>query len=564
MVGDAEEFAQGPQAPIINMVEREIEPQTDATTQQFEESTPPEPTTQQETTDEPTYYTNIVQFSNNAPLGMGASLWSETQPMSSEENGVDKKALVPASATIGQQLTAWLERRIGRAQGARIIFATGSPTSDKKYMAKPSTYEPNIRAYLLGQLENTYGSYQGRPDGTTYVLTFDFDTREEALNADVENLLQQLARAGAAPIYWQRQNNRGHLELYFDTPVNANKAREWCITVCPRLADVEEVYPARDKQNSPLSWPLWQRKGNTILPCQAKAILPGDPDTVLSVSPTERRALARLIMQAVTPGSLIPDPDPESTRQAQPENQPLAFEPTSLSDADIAKMVIAEFNQNTSWDELIERCGGANRNGKFAAVWRDETTPSVKVDADERAACDYGRIGNYPKKMDKYEMWCLIERVTKKADLAKRCAAYRQRQGEGPQVPSETIPVELSVRNQTAPDSRVEAAPVVIDTEIQTISADVSTNAGQLTQNELMPANVRDDLEGNQRQELPALPKATVELDVIRDYGRAREWAALVIDGEEIIPAGKQEWLYFVWLSQQKDQQRRVYGYIKS
>ena len=41
-------------------------------------------------------------------------------------------------------------------------------------------------------------------------------------------------------------------------------------------------------------------------------------------------------------------------------------------------------------------------------------------------------------------------------------------------------------------------------------------------------------------------------LEVIRDYGRVDEWPALVLDGEEIIPAGRADWLDFVWLSHKK------------
>jgi hypothetical protein len=57
--------------------------------------------------------------------------------------------------------------------------------------------------------------------------------------------------------------------------------------------------------------------------------------------------------------------------------------------------------------------------------------------------------------------------------------------------------------------------------------------------------------------------QAIAMLDAIKDYVQAHEWLALVIDEEEIIPAGRSNWLYFVWLSQQKDQQRRVYEYIR-
>jgi len=52
-------------------------------------------------------------------------------------------------------------------------------------------------------------------------------------------------------------------------------------------------------------------------------------------------------------------------------------------------------------------------------------------------------------------------------------------------------------------------------------------------------------------------------LEAIKEYGQAAAWAALRIDGEEIIPAGRSNWLQFVWLSHNKEQQRRVYEFIK-
>ena len=53
-------------------------------------------------------------------------------------------------------------------------------------------------------------------------------------------------------------------------------------------------------------------------------------------------------------------------------------------------------------------------------------------------------------------------------------------------------------------------------------------------------------------------------LEAIKNSGQVYAWAALVIDGEEIIPAGRSNWLYFVWLSHKKEQQRRVFEYIRS
>jgi hypothetical protein len=53
------------------------------------------------------------------------------------------------------------------------------------------------------------------------------------------------------------------------------------------------------------------------------------------------------------------------------------------------------------------------------------------------------------------------------------------------------------------------------------------------------------------------------KLEAIKEYGQAHAWVALVIDGEEIIPAGRRSWLDFVWLSHKKEQQRRVYEFIE-
>jgi len=57
--------------------------------------------------------------------------------------------------------------------------------------------------------------------------------------------------------------------------------------------------------------------------------------------------------------------------------------------------------------------------------------------------------------------------------------------------------------------------------------------------------------------------QALAMLEAIKDYGQAHAWVALVMDGEEIIPAGRSNWLQFVWLSQQQDQQHYVYEYIR-
>src|SRR5579875_892950 len=51
-------------------------------------------------------------------------------------------------------------------------------------------------------------------------------------------------------------------------------------------------------------------------------------------------------------------------------------------------------------------------------------------------------------------------------------------------------------------------------------------------------------------------------LEVIKRYGERQGWAALLIDGVEVIPAGRPAWLWFLWLSGDKEKQRCVYEYM--
>jgi hypothetical protein len=43
-------------------------------------------------------------------------------------------------------------------------------------------------------------------------------------------------------------------------------------------------------------------------------------------------------------------------------------------------------------------------------------------------------------------------------------------------------------------------------------------------------------------------------LEAIGNYGRVLDWLVLAIEGVEIIPAGRVDWLDFVWLSHRNDQ----------
>ncbi len=339
-------------------------------------------------------------------------------------------------------LANWLEKRRGvdRAGNAgRTIYATGSIKAEDKYKSKPTDYSPDMDAYLDGSASHVYGSWLRLADGTTNVLSFDLDDAEQ--DAAAPDYLAALATAGAAPIYWQRKRQRGHLELYFDRPVHPDTARAWCISICPALAEISEVYPANDKHSNAISWPLYQRIDNRVYASKPSAIVPGRND-VLTADLMDREQLAQLVISATTPASLIeafhveaPTPICASANiedRATSGGGLLESTSHTTTDADLVKLVIADFNDTHSWDEVTYKWGGIV-NGRFRNGYRGEETASVVIDQDGRWACDYGdtRNGTYLKKLDKYEVWCLSERINKKLDLDARCREYRRRQRLG-------------------------------------------------------------------------------------------------------------------------------------
>lgn len=331
---------------------------------------------------------------------------------------------------------SWLECRRGTS---RIIQATGTLKTEDKYRSKSEKYKPNLEAYITGKIGHIYGSWLRNPEtGLTSVLSFDLDTPEH--NEQAQNYLLSLARAGAAPVYWQRQRERGHLEIYFNEPVNPELARKWAIEICPDLADIDECFPCDGKvnrQNSALSWPLYQRIADEVYPCTAYAMLPAPAaGEMLEIDPKNLERLAWLITEAITPVELVEEyatmvVECEKMQSSGKERDNdhggvIGIKPSSstevLSDRDLVKQVIADFNRLNRIEDMVE----LNKKQKFAAIWRGERTPSVALDRSGEFAIDYGRNGSFPRKLDAYEIYCLINNIDKKADLAERCTQLRR------------------------------------------------------------------------------------------------------------------------------------------
>ena len=338
----------------------------------------------------------------------------------------------------------WLEKRCG---SDHIITATGKIDNPQgKYVYQEQGYQPDLDAFIAGDIAHIYGSRLLNPEtGLTNVLCFEIDQAE--YNDQAQDYLLALARAGAAPVYWQRQRNRGHLELYFDQPVDPEAARLWAIEICPDLEEIPEVFPCKepqDKRKQALSWPLYQRIGGQVYPCQAKFMLPDPHDGNLQeCDPTDKESLAQLVIDGVTPSNLIEEfavvlAECKALQEQEQEKENAGWwfigqKPkllTSVSyDRDLVPQVMADFYAQCSWNDLATMAGGWH-NGFFKAAWRGERTASVKPDADGRYACDYGNHGNFPKKLDKYEAYCLICGIDKKTNLAERCAELRRLKDE--------------------------------------------------------------------------------------------------------------------------------------
>ncbi len=442
------------------------------------------------------YSTNFVQLSSiTTPFGNGNGELSLTNGESTEtqkeivvEGDIERRRSNEEETPPLEQeetpreevgpdevLEAWLQKRIGEG---RIIYATGLSAYESKYKSKPPGFIPDMSAYIRGERKHMYGTRLRLADGTTNVLAFDLDRESE--HEKYAEFLITLARAGAAPMYFIRQNNRGHLEIYFDSPVLAVQAYTWCLQVCPGLSEIEECYPvpagsvqkkypAVDRDNSPISWPLYQRIENTVIACRVACAFPEKPEELIEHPgiATDKQGLARLIGQAITPSSLLsgvvvetreetPAPDQEATKLEVEKT------PTRISDRDAARIVITAFNRDITWEEVARLCGGLQGN-RFCAVWRDEDKPSVVIDRDGEFAADYGKRGpGDPFKLDKYEAWCLAKgRDFKKSDLARRITEYRTQQENPIPPPPPAVPVteETPETEQT-----LEAGPPVEET----------------------------------------------------------------------------------------------------
>jgi len=172
-------------------------------------------------------------------------------------------------------------------------------------------------------------------------------------------------------------------------------------------------------------------------------MLPAPHDGELQVvDPTDLESLAALVTVAVTPAALVEEyaivlSEREKLQPPEQDEKPrgggvIGIKPSPItqvgSDRDLAKQVIADFNRINRIEDMVE----VNKRGKFLATWRAEKTPSVHLDRSGDFATDYGITNGSSKYLDAYEVYCLLNGIDKKADLAERCAELRRQQRPKP------------------------------------------------------------------------------------------------------------------------------------
>jgi hypothetical protein len=212
--------------------------------------------------------------------------------------------------------------------------------------------------------------------------------------------------------------------------------------------------------------------------------------------------------------------------------------------------VAAWYNERHDTDDFLtfDRHGMANAS----EIGRPEHTPSVASTKDRKRFTDFGasarREDGRPDGGDVLELAARID--GDKAEVMSQAAKEMVR--EARKV------LESAARSGIQPPAWVQAI-------MSQAGHEHFNHLAQKHGHQVQVCTIQSpDYDQEHTRGVVGFSTGTLqELETIRDYGQAHEWAALVINGEEMIPAGRSNWLDFVWLSQKKDQQRQVYECIR-
>ncbi|HAG99431.1 MAG TPA: hypothetical protein DDW33_03325 [Ktedonobacter sp.] len=299
----------------------------------------------------------------------------------------------------------------------------------QKYTTVPyALNRDDMLAHLRGK--RTKGAKLYHADGTLRGMMFDGDNQEDSQKIqDAAKLLQaagitMIVEPSPAPI-GSKHEGGVHGLIVFAGRVDAYSA-------------FQTVYQyTGDLLKSVEQWPSLTGNGNNVRLPGGKYIKEGfaascklyDADG-LELS-HDGPGAARVLLDYQTPVELVNEYERPSV---EPIVKPAPKPQTSMGgylEKDVAPYVIADYNDTTSWEQLIAQCGGSNRQGKFSAIWRGDRNPNVAINRKTDLAKDFSSNAWLDCPMDKYQVYCLIKggsdwQAFRKRDLAQRCKGYRE------------------------------------------------------------------------------------------------------------------------------------------
>ena len=484
--------------------------------------------------------------------------------------------------------------------GPEPVHIEMSARGPKKYyeMHRPLT-EHDTRAHLLGW--KTTGACLRHPAGMTRALCYDADTSEdwqylvEAAQllpyGDYQPLLEP------SPVQAGEHAGGGHLWIIFDGLVKASWAKQHVVQFAPSLRRIQESWPGSGNHKVRLPGGKYVKPGFAAW-C---ALTDGEANILA----TDGLSAARVLLASQTPAARVPaypaseavGPCPGSDSLLKDDHQVQAEQEKSLMQIAPAvdarwqgqygrflwfqftpAQVAAWYNQRSKVQALLP----PEENGMGLASWRGEQTASVGLRED--GWVDFGAsVRRADGKQDGGDALELTVRITEepKAEVMRELARQlvseareaMERAAHGGEQPPPWVQAFMSQAGWEHYHHLLEEAGHS-DQAITESAPHIGGGTGCASPDNDAPTNSthpgQEEQQGQRQvqQSVQAVPSSTpmqalAMLEAIKDYGQACEWAALVVEGEEIIPAGRSNWLQFVWLSHNKEQQRRVYAFIE-
>jgi transcription initiation factor TFIIIB Brf1 subunit/transcription initiation factor TFIIB len=532
-----------------------------------------------------------------------------------DEQYQGQEHLCPVNSLSQADLLTHAAQLLVEIAGPEPVHIEMSDRGPKKYYAvKRAITEQDARNHLKGW--KTKGASLRRPAGMTRALCYDADTPQDW--EYLRDAAQRLSEAGYHPIVEDSPVRGGHLWIIYTHLVNATAAHQYAAQVAPMLQQFKESWPGPGPNKVRLPGGKYVKPGFATW-CQLHdahgGLIAQDGQSAARVL-LIYQTCADLVMHNVNQHDVPQQRDSPvclSTQAATEEgpcgisnghtSQPATVqqEKRSSRTLHIAPGVDHHWQQKYSQQlwfhftpaQLADWYNERNRvedilppemNGMGLASWRGEHTASVGLRED--GWVDFGASARRADgKQDGGDALDLTVRVNQEAKPEVMRELARQLVGEAREA------VESAAHCGEQPPQWVQAfmSPAGWEhyhhlraeagsssqafTTIMESAPHIGGGTGCASPDHDAPASQTCQTHPDQEQRqvpysVQAVPasnpmQAIAMLEAIKAYGQASAWAALLIDGEEIIPAGRSNWLHFVWLSQQQDQQRRVYAYIQ-